>query len=360
MDSGNVPYGPVTGNETGPREDAGDEPARLAGVERLLVLSPNWLGDAVMALPAIADLRRAMPRGAITIAARPSVAPLFTLAPGVDAVVVLDGRRSIARDVGTIRDGRYEAAVLLPNSFRSALLVRRAGIPERWGYRTAFRRPLLTFAPAPPIEVHQAVYYQRLAAAIGAASGPLIPCLVVGDGERQAADAFLSNRGWNGKQPLVALAPGAAYGAAKRWPPESFSALASALVDDGVLPVIVGGAADTEACDAVVTGLRTGGAINLVGRTDLPTLAGVLSLCRGLVSNDSGAMHVASAIGIPVTALFGPTDEDATRPHGAGRCTVLTHAVWCRPCLLRECPLDHRCMRGIRVESALEAVRSGL
>jgi heptosyltransferase-2 len=360
MDSGNVPYAPVTGNETGLRDGVEDEPTRLAGVRRLLVLSPNWLGDAVMALPAIADLRRAMPRGAITIAARRSVAPLFTLAPGVDAVVTLDGRRSIGRDVGTMRDGRYEAAVLLPNSFRSALLAWRAGIPERWGYRTAFRSPLLTFAPAAPFEVHQAVYYQRLTRALGAVSGPLIPRLVVGDGERQAADEFLSNRGWNGSQPLVALAPGAAYGTAKRWPSESFSTLASALVDDGVLPVLVGGPGDTEAGDAVVTGLRPGRIINLVGRTDLPTLAGVLSLCRGLVSNDSGAMHVASAVGIPVTALFGPTDEEATRPHGAGRCTVLTHAVWCRPCLLRECPLDHRCMRGIRVESALEAVRSSM
>ncbi|MGE4055118.1 MAG: lipopolysaccharide heptosyltransferase II, partial [Vicinamibacterales bacterium] len=323
--------------------------------------APNWLGDAVMALPAIADVRQSASRSALIIAARPSVAPLFTMVPGVDEIVELDARRSLAHDVDAIRRVRADAAVLLPNSFRTAMMVWRAGVQERWGYRTSFRGALLTFAPPAPSEVHQATYYQRLTTAIGASAGPRFARLDVGDGNRRAAHALLTELGWDGGSPLVALAPGAAYGTAKRWAPSSYAELASAVSRDGGLPVIVGGPADRDAGVEVISALKPDArAANLIGRTDLQTLAGVLALCRTLVSNDSGAMHVASAVGTPVTALFGPTDETATHPVGAGSSRVLTHPVWCRPCMLRDCPLDHRCMTGIRVEAVLDAVRSSV
>lgn len=301
-------------------------------MNRLVILSPNWLGDAVMALPAIADVRREWPRADIMVAARRPIAPLFQIVAEVSGVI----------DVERVDRG-FDAALLLPNSFRSALLVANAGVAERWGYRTQWRAPLLTRAIEPTRGLHQAEYYQHLVHALGIPNGPIEPRLEVPQSVREIGAQLLAGAGWTRGAPLVALAPGAAYGGAKRWPSESFAELARTLAADGVQCVMIGTAADAPAAAEVA---RTSAVLNLVGRTDLPTLAGVLVNCRGLVTNDSGAMHLAAAAGVAVTAMFGPTDERATRPLGDAH-RVLTHPVWCRPCMLRECPIDHRCMRGI-------------
>jgi heptosyltransferase-2 len=154
----------------------------------------------------------------------------------------------------------------------------------------------------------------------------------------------------------VALAPGAAYGGAKRWPPEYFAELADAFARDGIVSVLVGGPADTATGREVESRARARHALmNLIGRTNLAELAGVLVHARTLVTNDSGAMHVAAAAGVPVTAVFGPTRERETGPRGP-RHAVLTHDVWCRPCMLRECPLDHQCLRGIAPAAVVDAV----
>src|SRR5262245_7736974 len=315
-------------------------------MNRLVILAPNWLGDAVMALPAIADVRRQWPDARITVAARPSIAPLFELAPGVDGVI----------DVEQLND-EFDTALLLPNSFRSALLVKRAGIPERWGYRTQWRAALLTRGIVPTRGLHQAEYYQHLVHALGAPSGSIEPRLVVANDVREKGRRLLTEIGWNGVTPLVALAPGAAYGGAKRWPPQSFAELARALASDGVQSVMIGSAADAPTAADVSTSFD--GVWSLVGRTDLPTLAGALVNCRALVTNDSGAMHLAAACGVTVTAVFGPTDERATRPLGDGH-VVITNPVWCRPCMLRECPLDHRCLRGVAPDEVAAAARRAL
>jgi heptosyltransferase-2 len=170
---------------------------------------------------------------------------------------------------------------------------------------------------------------------------------------------MLRDAGWDGRAPLVALAPGAAYGTAKRWPSERFAALAASLVADGVQSVMIGAAADRPTADEVSRAFRSPSLLTLVGRTDLPALAGVLATCRALVTNDSGAMHLAAAVGTSVTAVFGPTDERATRPLGDAH-QVVTFPVWCRPCMLRECPLDHRCMRGVDAEAVVAAARRTL
>jgi heptosyltransferase-2 len=333
-------------------------------IDHLVILAPNWLGDAVMSLPAIADVRRAARGARITVAARPSVAPLFTLVPEVDETIELTRRASIG-DVGSWRgigaelaDRRFEAALLLPNSIHSALVAKRAGIPERWGYRAPLRAGLLTRAIPRAPAVHQVEYYQQLVSALGFANGGPEPRIHVADSMRSAGDRLLNAAGWDGAKPLVALAPGAAYGGAKRWPAESFAELAASLAADDVSCVLIGSAADRETCSEVS---RVGGAalIDVVGRTDLPTLAGVLTRCRALVTNDSGAMHLAAAAGVAVTAVFGPTNEHATRPVGDAH-VVVTHPVWCRPCMLRECPIDHRCMRGIGVAAVLDAARRSL
>jgi lipopolysaccharide heptosyltransferase II len=332
-------------------------------MKRLVILAPNWLGDAVMALPAIADLRRASPEVSIAVAARAAVAPLFALVPGVDETIVLQrpatiGRVSGWRSIGAELAGRsFDAALLLPNSMHAALVAARAGIPERWGYKSGWRGRLLTRAVRRPSALHQAAYYQHLVEALGFPSGPMEPRIVVADGARENAARLLKRAGWNGVSPLVALAPGAAYGGAKRWPPASFAELAALLSGDGIACVVVGSAAD--APTAIDVKRLCPGVIDIVGQTDLPTLAGVMTLCRGLVTNDSGAMHLAAAAGTSVTAMFGPTNELATRPIGDAH-VVLTNPVWCRPCMLRECPLDHRCMRGLAVATVVQAARRTL
>jgi heptosyltransferase-2 len=322
---------------------------------RLVVFAPNWLGDAVMALPALADIQRAQPSVPVHVAARLSIAPLYSLLAGVEQVVVLGG----SDDAAALRAEAYDVAILLTNSFKTALLARRAGIPERWGYRADFRGPLLTRAVMRPVAVHQAEYYQQLARALGFASGPLEPTLDLPLAlQGQAAD-LLRAAGWDGRRPLVAIAPGAAYGGAKRWPARSFADVACSLLTSGATPVLVGSAADAHAGAEVVAAIgNAGAAVNLIARTDLRALAGVLVHCRALVTNDSGAMHLAAALGTSVVALFGPTNERETSPLGRGDRVVLTHEVWCRPCMLRECPLTHRCMRGISAATVSAAVRS--
>jgi len=319
-----------------------------------------------MALPAIADVRRAAPAASITVAARASIAPLFGMVPDVNETLTLGDDQPEA-----LASSGFDAALLLPNSTRAAIVARRAGVAERWGYRTGWRGSLLTRAIPAPRGVHQIEYYQHLVRALGFPSGPSDPSVTVPPSARDAGRMLLVESGWNQRTPLVALAPGAAYGGAKRWPPAYFAELADGLAADGVQCVVVGTTADTATASELSRfagrgrdrGAERAALLDVVGRTDLPTLAGALSHCRTLVTNDSGAMHLAAAVGISVTAMFGPTNEQATSPRlpaRDSRITILTHPVWCRPCMLRECPLDHRCMRGIEVATVLEAARSSL
>jgi heptosyltransferase-2 len=327
-------------------------------VTHLLILAPNWLGDAVMALPAIADVGRVSPEATITVAARPAIAPLFHLVPHVHDIVVLEGPASAGNGGTALRRHGFDTALLLPNSFHAAWVASRAGIPERWGYRTEWRGSLLTRAiDRAPSGVHQVEYYQQLVHALGFPNGPVEPRVHVPPASRAAGVDRLAAAGWDGHAPLVALAPGAAYGSAKRWPPHRFAELALALAGDGVTAVMVGSPADVPTGREVEAQLAgRGRTLNLIGATDLPALVGVFVNCRALVSNDSGAMHLAAAAGVRVTAVFGPTDERVTGPRGAA---IVSHDVWCRPCLLRECPLDHECMRGVQVGTVLDAVLDG-
>ena len=336
-------------------------------MQRLVILAPNWLGDAVMALPAIADVRRGLAGAQITIAARAAVAPLFQLVPDVNDTIVVGRGASLARigswaAIGSELRGRgFDAALLFPNSIHAALVAQRAGIPERWGYGGGVRGQWLTRGVPRIRGGHQADYYRHLVAALGFSNGTREPRIRVSEATQAAATDLLRDAGWNGSMPLVALAPGAAYGGAKRWAPERFGQLAAALAADGVACVLVGSTADSaaaiEAAGAFrAVAARTAPLHDLTGRTDLPTLAGVLQRCRTLVTHDSGALHLAAAAGVPVTAVFGPTDEKATHPIGAAH-AVIVHPVWCRPCMLRECPIDHRCMRGVEVGTVVDHAR---
>jgi heptosyltransferase-2 len=314
-------------------------------VGKLAVLAPNWLGDAVMALPLIRDLRRGFEGASLVVVARPSVAPLFSMVPGVDRIVTLDGKHDVQRLI----DESCDAALLLPNSFASAWLVKRAGIAERWGFSRDLRGPLLTKAFRTPLRYrHQVEYYQALGRALGLESGPPYAAIDVPDEAREAARILLNESGFPADRPFVVFAPGAAYGRAKQWLPERFAELARLLADDEIATVLVGARGDMPACEQIA---RESPAIDLCGRTDLATLAGVLSRARATVANDSGAMHLAAAVGIAVTAIFGPTNDQRTAPlqatGDAPAPVVVTTDVSCRPCMLRECPIDHRCMTRI-------------
>jgi heptosyltransferase-2 len=280
------------------------------------------------------------------------------MVPAVSGVVTL---QTSERQADRLRQAHYEAAVLLPNSFNTARLAWRAGIRERWGYRADFRTLLLTRGVSPPTRVHQTEYYRHLVRALGfGGTSTIEPRIELTDSHREAGAALLGEQGWTGRMPLVAVAPGAAFGGAKRWPIGSFAGLIDGLTNDGLRTVLIGAAADRAAATEVLMAAKASPApLNLVGRTDLPTLGGVLAQCRSLVTNDSGAMHFAAALGLPVIAMFGPTRERETHPIG-GQHAVLTHPVWCRPCMLKECPLTHRCMTGIGVDAVLAATRARL
>jgi heptosyltransferase-2 len=341
----------------------------IGEVERLLVVSPNWLGDAVMALPAIGDLRRRFPRARLIVAARRSIASLFHLSPFVDDVVVMQssGRlwswRSRRADIAALRSLGADTAVLLPNSFASAWIVRRAGIAERWGYAADLRRPLLSRAvERPMIRVHQAEYYRRLVRGLGIENGSVDPELLVPDHAVERAREILRTAGLDEQRDFVVMAPGAAYGGAKRWPADHYAEVATRLVREHRLPcVLVGSAADrgtTRWVRSLVPEDVRAEIVDLADATTLETLAGVFALASACVTNDSGAMHVAGAVGVPLAALFGPTRERETAPlsRRGRRVEVLINHVWCRPCMLRECPLDHRCMRGLSPERVIGTV----
>jgi ADP-heptose:LPS heptosyltransferase len=215
---------------------------------RVLVVAPNWLGDAVMALPALADVRRAYRASRLIVAARSSVAPLYAMVPGVDGTIVtewrgsLRNRQALANDVERVKAEQVDLAILFPNSFASAWGLHRAAVPQRWGYAADFRGPLLTRAiKRPGGSRHQGAYYQHLVRQLGIPNGPLEPSLSIPSAAVEESRAVLAARGWTGSRPLLVVAPGAAYGTAKRWLPGYFAALVTrAIQETGAHGVIVG------------------------------------------------------------------------------------------------------------------------
>ena len=324
---------------------------------KIAIRAPNWLGDAVMALPAMEAVRRAMPDAFLAVAAIPSVAPVFEedTSARPDSVVTVSHRRAEARE---LRAGGFDAILLLPNSFRTALTARRAGIPERWGFAVNMRTPLLTKrVSVPRTTVHQSAYYLELVRGLGMAAEARPPRVAVKPQTAGRATSLLESYGAAGAaSPIVGFAPGAAYGHAKRWPPSRVTELIVRLSRErGAACVLLGAPSDRDAGREIESSLPSDvRAINLIGRTGLREFAGVLARCRAFVSNDSGGMHLAAAMGVPVTAIFGPTDERVTAP--LGEHDVLIHQVFCRPCMLRDCPIDHRCMKGISVDTVVDAV----
>ncbi len=331
-------------------------------IQRILVREVNWVGDAVLTLPALEALAGRYPEAEIALLARPWVRGLFAGHPAVDRVIEyrsedahrgFRGRWRLSRE---LQEGRFDLAVLFPNSLDAALIPWLARIPRRVGYATDGRRWLLTHpvrngSVAPGR--HQVERYLAIVRALGGDGAASLRLPVSAEARRRSGE-LLREQGIAAAGLLVALNPGSVYGNAKRWPADRFAAVADGLVESrGGTILLIGSEGERPVLDQVAAHMRRP-AVNLGGGTDLLTLVGLLERVRLLISNDTGAMHVAAAVGTPVLAVFGPTDAVATGPLGRGA-RVVRMPVPCSPCLLRECPIDHRCMTGVKVEEVLRA-----
>jgi heptosyltransferase-2 len=317
-----------------------------------LVIAPNWIGDAVMSLPVLRALRRAAPDEPLTVLAPRGPAAIYRAEGTAGDVRTVAG---LLPDSFAVARRGFAEAWLLPNSFRSSLVPFLAGIPDRIGYATDGRASLLTRRiPRPPADDHQLRDYDPLLRSRGIEPDPGPPRLAVPPEATRRADAALLRSMGAADAPLVALAPGAAFSWTKRWPPDRFGRLARELRERSLAPAVAIGPGEEELARAVSD--AAGVPIPVLGADlDPVELAAVLARARVAVTNDSGPMHLAAAVGTPVVALFGPTDPGRTGPTGSPS-VVLDRYVFCSPCYRKECPYAHECMTGITVRDVLAAV----
>jgi len=332
----------------------------------LLVRATNWLGDAVMTTPALAAVREGFPDARIVLLARPLVAELFGHHPDVDEVIVYerpgrhDGVIGRLRLAGELRRCRFDGALLLQNAFDAALIAFLGRIPERAGYPTDGRWILLTLpVPLTPgiLERHEVEYYLCLLDGLGIPRPvPASLKLAVAEEERAAMSARLASLGIEQGAPFVAVNPGATYGSAKRWYPDRFAAVADVLSGEwGAGVVIVGSTAEARLAGEIEAAMRRP-PVNLAGKTTVRELMALLSLSSFLVTNDSGPMHIGAALGVPLVAIFGPTDWRRTSPW-TSLAKVVRVEIDCSPCKLRVCDRGHECMLGVTPEMVVDAAR---
>ena len=327
---------------------------------RILVRAVNWIGDAVMATPAMGRIRAAFPDAEIVVVANPLVAELFVHHPYCDRVIIYDkkgqhaGIRGLLSFSKLLRRERFDLAILLQNAIEAAIMAALALIPHRAGYRTDGRRLLLNMGvPAKDSKhgLHHVDYYLSLLDELGLSGENLSPQLSLEPTEQQWAAGLLAGGPW------LAINPGAAYGSAKRWIPERFAAVADTLAQEYDLQIVLtGGPGEGEIGADIETSMKHQ-PLNLIGQTSVRQLMAVLERCVLMISNDSGPMHVGAALGVPIVAVFGPTDHTTTSPR-TSNCRIVRHDVFCSPCMLRQCPIDHRCMEGVTADHVVIAARA--
>ncbi len=338
---------------------------KKAQVNRILIRATNWVGDAIMTLPALEAVRENFPHGHITVLAKPWVAPLYESHPAVDGVMVLDKGHTrgsalfeVMKTARRIRKERFDLAILFQNAIEAALLAFLGRVPFRVGYRTDGRGLLLTHGVARAdgvLTMHQVGYYCAIMRAMGWSAEDRDPVLHMGNGVREQADEILKSSGVDSLDYLVGLSPGAVFGSAKRWPPERFARIGDWAAERWGAKVIVFGSSGEKAIGDRVCAAMKHEVLNLCGKTSLKGAMGVMSLCRFFVTNDSGLMHMASALGLPTVAVFGSTDHVTTGPRSP-KSRIVRRATSCAPCLKPECPTDYRCMLEITPESVWETM----
>ena len=335
---------------------------------KILIRATNWVGDAIMALPALRAVQSRFPEAKIAILARPFIADLYRGQGIADELVSYDwrgahqgiaGKEKLAQE---LRAKRFDVALMLQNAFDAAWIAWRAGIPERIGYNRDGRGILLTKRVGVPkkgeIRAHEKFYYLELLRRIGWLD--TLPDIAeirlrVGEEECGRAAETLHKAGVRREAIKIAVGAGASYGSAKCWPPERFAEALNLLSQQVEADVILFGTATEALVSAAIAERLRKNPIDLTGKTPMSDLPALLSQCHLFLGNDSGAMHVAAAVGLPVVAVFGPTDPEGTAPVTPWH-TIVQQKPYCSPCFLRRCPTDHRCMTAIDpviVENAL-------
>ena len=317
---------------------------------RILIRSSNWLGDAVMSVPAVRAIKNGRPDVHVTIAAPDKIAPMWKLIPEVDAIIPLP-EGSLLPVVRLLRQQMpFDVAILFPNSLRVALESWLSGIPRRVGYRGHWRSWLVNQIvreprkPGPP--EHHSLRFLRIARECGA--------------ETSNIEVPNPNQTSNIKhQTLIGLCPGAEYGPAKRWLPERFAEAAAKITAQSSAQWILFGTKKDAAIGEQIAAAIGDHCVNRIGQTTLDQLIDELRQCSLLLTNDTGTMHLAALLGVPVVAVFGSTEPRLTGPLGNGH-IILRHHVECSPCFLRECPIDFRCMKAVSADEVAGAVLSML
>lgn len=340
--------------------------ATQAEIKRIVVRGTNWVGDVVMTIPALRALRRLWPEAQITLATRPSTKAIFDGADFLEDILICEG--NVITQARQWRRHSFDLAVLLQNAFAPALIARLAGIPARVGYATQHRGWLLT-NPLPVPEWrdsrHESFYYLQIIAelerlfhapepaSIDSLEQQLEFALTVSEGRKAEATKLLLSAGVRDDRPVVALCPGSINSRAKRWPVERYATLADRLVDElGAEVVLIGSSAELEVSQFVAAQMKQTPVV-LTGTTDLEQAIAVLSLVDLLITNDTGPAHVASALNRPTLVIFGPTNPLTTRPLSSSG-EIIRHPPECAPCMLRDCPIDHRCMIAISPAEVFE------
>ncbi len=338
--------------------------------KNIIVRMPNWIGDLVMGTPILADLKKQFPEAKITVLVRSPLDVLLQADPHVDEVFSFRktnwfGRHNEKRDiVEKLKKGKYDLGVLLTNSFSSAWWFWQGGVQNRLGFSANVRRLLLTKAVAFPEErklQHLVITYKSLLRPLGISLSATPPKLYVLPQEIAQAKKLLATYGVAEGSPLIGINPGAAYGSAKCWLPERFREVALDLLEKTDAYVLFFGDSSGAALVKEICRDLPPRVLNLAGATSLRELMSLIQLCSVLLTNDSGPMHIAAAVGTEVVALFGSTDAIVTGPYSteSGK-IIIQKQVSCAPCFKRTCPIDFRCMKEITSEEVISTVLQAL
>lgn len=338
---------------------------RAENIKRVVVRGTNWVGDSVMTVPALRALRRVLPDAHITLVTRPGAKGIFSDTDFIDDLLVYD-RKGVFSVVPQIREWRrreFDLALLFQNAFEAALIPFLSAVPIRLGYATESRQALLTHPlPLPDWRSsrHEVFYYLYLVTALeqllydSSSICEQTPdaSIEVSDERRAAATELLRAHGLSEEESLVAICPGSINSRAKRWPAEAYATLADRLIESKRKVLLIGSRDETDVSDEVVSKMRNRPTV-LTGQTSLDEITAVLAAADLIVTNDTGPAHIGAALGRPTIVIFGPTNPLTTRPFSPSA-EILRHPPECAPCMLRDCPIDHRCMTAITVDEVFE------